>query len=95
MNHSQIKKALKNKGLNFTLIGEALKPPVSGQAISKCAAGKLQSLRIAKAIAAALEKPLTEVFPTDESYRNGNTHLSTPQREKRKSELTVLFANIK
>ncbi|MCU7842169.1 MAG: DNA-binding protein [Candidatus Thiodiazotropha sp. (ex Troendleina suluensis)] len=66
MNGHQILQELKSIGLNFTDIAKALK--VSPSAVSITVHRKGDSLRIAKALSIALNRPIEEVFPDRPQY---------------------------
>ncbi|KZN57622.1 hypothetical protein N473_07030 [Pseudoalteromonas luteoviolacea CPMOR-1] len=57
----EIKHALSKKGLNLSMIAEALE--VKRSAVSNVVNGKSKSHRIAQAISKVIDKPLKEVFP--------------------------------
>lgn len=61
MDQEEIYQALKSKGLNTSILAEAL--DVSIQAVSSAIKKGKGSQRIANAISIAIDKPLEQVFP--------------------------------
>ncbi|MCU7842163.1 MAG: helix-turn-helix domain-containing protein [Candidatus Thiodiazotropha sp. (ex Troendleina suluensis)] len=66
MNGDQILHLLKAIGLNFTDIAQAL--GVTPQHVGQVAHRKGDSIRIAKALSIALNRPVEEVFPDRPQY---------------------------
>lgn len=66
MNHDEIKKALNDAGLSFTSLAEATgRNPQNFSAVSR---RKVLSRPAAMIIAAALQKPIEQVFPDIPQY---------------------------
>lgn len=68
MNYKQIHKALKDRGLSWTAVGEAL--GCSYQHVMNVAARRADSERVAKSISVLIEKDVSEVFPDKPQYTN-------------------------
>ena len=67
MRSHEILAALKTENLNFSIVAEAIK--VSPQYVSRVAARKETSYRIANALAKSINKEITVVFPDVEAYQ--------------------------
>lgn len=77
MNHNEIKKALRDAGLSFTSLAAATgRNPQNFSAVSK---RDVKSRPTAMIIAAALEKPIEDVFPDIPQY-------AEPSREQKAKE---------
>lgn len=79
MNKKEIRDALKKKGLNFTIVADALE--VKPRTIIAVCDRTCTSRRLGKAIAKALGKNVKDVFPDVSSY-----HLDTPHHVVRKKD---------
>lgn len=66
MNSRDILESLQTRGLNFTIVAEAI--GVSTNMVSSVAARKATSRRVARAIAKAISKPVERVFPDKPDY---------------------------
>lgn len=75
MQSQEILAALKTKKLNFSLVAEAIK--VTPQYVSRIAARKETSYRIADALAKSIDQEITAVFPDVEAYQK-------PQQSRKK-----------
>lgn len=85
MNHTEIKKALSNVDLTFAALGEATgRNPQNFSAVSR---RKIQSRPVALIIAAALEKPIVEVFPDVPQYVNPSKKAQKEQRVDKAKKL--------
>lgn len=84
MKKDQIKKGLAAKGYDYSMIAEVLSR--SPSLISKVAARKARSVRVAQAIAKALELPVEEVFPDVAAY-HGEAALTQQQKAAKQAEL--------
>ena len=78
MDSSEIRAELKAKGLNFSMIAEALE--VSPQHVSRVARRKENSRRVALALAKAIGKTVKSVFPDKPEYARPP---ATPAARKR------------
>lgn len=74
MDSSDILSALKKRDLNFSIVGEALDPPVSPQHVAAVAARTATSKRVAQALARAIGKRVDEVFGDVPGYRAPKRH---------------------
>ncbi|MDY6979196.1 MAG: hypothetical protein SV201_04905 [Pseudomonadota bacterium] len=69
MTGDDIRRALKKKGLTFTIVAEAMDPPVAPGTVSAVAHRKATSRRVASALAKSLGKSVASVFPDVDAYR--------------------------
>jgi len=88
MTHEEIEKALNEKGYTFTEVAIAAGYQ-SYQSITLTSSRKRPSLRAAEAIACALEKPVTEIFPDVKRFADGDPRKA---KEKRVKGLQEKFA---
>lgn len=84
MTHDEIKKALKNNGLNFSALAGA-----SGrtyQSLTQISERKSKSQPAAKIIAAGVGKPISEVFPDIPEYLEPDKEQGKAARVERAKE---------
>ena len=87
----QIKTELEANSFSFALIAEAL--DVTPAVVSRVASRGASSIRIAKAIAAAIGKPIEQVFPDVTAYHTGMSLRIKEVRDQKREELKQLFEN--
>ena len=87
MDSEQIKKDLAARGFDFSMLAAAIDK--SPSLVSKVAARKATSRFVAAAIAKALEKPISEVFPDIDVYRT--EVIRDEQRKQKQRELVALL----
>ncbi len=87
MESKQIKKELAARGFDFSMLAEAIDK--SPSLVSKVASRKATSRFVAMAIAKALEKSITEVFPDVEAYHYAPTN--DEERKQKQRELVALL----
>ncbi|MRJ41059.1 helix-turn-helix domain-containing protein [Idiomarina sp. FenBw--71] len=87
MDSAKIKKELRRRGFDYSMLAEALNK--SPSLISKVVARKAKSQPVALAIAKALELEIEEVFPDVEAYHH--KPLTPAEREQKQQELKALL----
>lgn len=87
MDSKQIKMELAARGFDYSMLAEAIDK--SPSLVSKVASRKATSRFVAAAIAKALEKSVTEVFPDVDAYRV--TLVSDEERKQKQRELVALL----
>ena len=90
MEAEAIKQALHDKGFTFAMIGEALS--INSNVVSGVCYRRTTSKQVAEAVAKALGKPVTDVFPDVESYQRARLP-SGRDRAAKKAELLQLLAS--
>jgi len=80
MNSNEILSALKTNGLNFSIVADAL--GVSPQYVSRVASGKFHSYRVAAALAVAVDRSITDVFPNISEYKQPPVDPKLARRSK-------------
>lgn len=75
MDSRNILEALQAKGINFSIVAEAI--GVSTNMVSSVASRKATSRRVAKAISKAIDLPIEQVFPDKPDY-----HSPVPRQTK-------------
>ena len=89
MDKNQIKKALAEKGYDFSIVAHAIER--SPSLISKVVARQARSRIVAMALAKAIDKPIQEVFPDVEEYHNP-LPTSSSGRARKAAELAKLLS---
>lgn len=84
METHEIKEALKSKGLNYSIVADAL--GVSPQHVSRVASRRHLSYRVAKALAKSLGKDITEVFPDVPDYESP----PVPKKKERAAKVAAV-----
>jgi transcriptional regulator with XRE-family HTH domain len=90
MEAEAIKQALRAKGFTFALVGEAIQ--VNANVVSAVCYRRTTSNPVAQAIAKALDKPITEVFPDVVSYQQPRLPRGA-DRAAKAAELQQLLAS--
>ncbi|EGN76360.1 hypothetical protein A28LD_0096 [Idiomarina sp. A28L] len=88
MDRNQIKKALSEKGYDFSMLAEVMER--SPSLVSKVAARQAKSRLIANAIAKVLGRDIREIFPDVVEYHHPKA-TNNSEREQRKDQLAKLL----
>lgn len=90
MEAEDIKQALRAKGFTFAMLGEAIN--VNANVVSAVCYRRTTSSHVAQAVAKALGKPVTEVFPDVDTYQKPPLPRGA-ERATKAAELQQLLAS--